>query len=99
MIKYTPRSPRIKVLRVLVKLLEKYPDEAINYVDIRGTSSCSRYYGTLTFAPGNISLEFNWDCCWKAKQVGLKTYYGMPDQTKAAQIYDYQCFEKFEVLN
>lgn len=99
LIKYTPHSPRIKVLRVLVKLLEKYPDEPISHVDVHGVSSCSRYYGTLTFGPSHTIIQFNWDCCWKAKQMGLKTYYGMPDQTKAAQMYDYQCFETFERMS
>lgn len=98
LIKYSLGSPKVKVQRVLMKLLEAFRDEQITEVDIQGSSSCSGYVGTVTFAPNQTKIFFNWDCEWKAKQEGFKTWYGAPDQIKAASQFGYQCFEKFEVI-
>ncbi|MCG8607205.1 hypothetical protein MJD09_19750 [bacterium] len=92
-------APRIKVIRVLAKLLEEYRDEPISNVHISGVSDCSSFSGILTFGPTNSKVAFNWDCSWKAEQEGLQTWYGAPDQSKAVQIYGYQCFEKFEIVD
>ncbi len=99
LIKYSPGSPKVKVQRVLMKLLESYPDEQITEVYIQGASSCSGYIGTLTFGPRQTKISFNWDCEWKAKQEGFKTWYGAPDQLKAANQFGYQCFERFTELH
>lgn len=96
LIKYSYGSPRIKILRVLMKLLEEFPDDAITNVDIQGKSSCSSFAGLLTFGPDQTKVQFNWDCSWRAKQEGLITWYGQPDQRKAALTYGYQCFEIFQ---
>ncbi len=98
LIKYSLGSPKVKVQRVLMKLLEAYRNEQISEVDIQGASSCSGYVGTLTFGPNQTKISFNWDCEWKAKQEGFETWYGAPDQIKAASQFGYQCFEKFEVI-
>ena len=92
-------APRIKIIRVLAKLLDEYPDEPIGNVEISGASSCCSFNGVLTFGPTNSKVAFNWDCSWKAEQEGLQTWYGVPDQSKAAQVYGYQCFEKFEIVD
>lgn len=94
----TTRAPRIKVVRVLMKLLESHPKEPITDVKIDGQSSCSSFSGTLVFGPSQTKIRFNWDCAWKAEQEGLKTWYGMPDQTQAATRYGYQCFQQFQRL-
>jgi len=98
LIKYSLGSPKVKVQRVLMKLLEVYPDEKITEVNIQGSSSCSEYVGTLNFGPNKTKISFNWDCEWRAKQEGFITWYGAPDQIKAASQFGYQCFEKFEVV-
>ena len=98
LIKYSLGSPKVKVQRVLMKLLEVYPDEQITEVNIHGSSSCSGYVGTLNFGPNKTKISFNWDCEWRAKQEGFITWYGAPDQIKAASQFGYQCFEKFEVV-
>ncbi len=96
LIKCAP-APRIKILRVLMKLLESFPDEPITEVTIDGRSTCSSYSGRLIFGPQQKTVRFNWDCHWKAQQEGFTTWYGAPDQSKAAMAFGYQCFEKFEV--
>ncbi len=98
LIKYSLGSPKVKVQRVLMKLLEAYRTEQISEVNIQGASSCSGYVGTLTFGPNQTKISFNWDCEWRARQEGFKTWYGAPDQIKAASQFGYQCFEKFEVI-
>ncbi len=91
-------SPGIKIIRVLMKLLEEYPDVEITDVNIQGVSSCSAFSGTLTFGPVDFKIQFNWDCSWRAEQEGYQTWFGHPDQVKAAQVFGYQCFEKFEQI-
>ncbi len=95
-IRFSSGSPPIKVLRVLMKVLEVFPDAAISGVDIQGQSTCSSYYGVVTIEPGPIRVRFNWDCSWKAQEEGMRTWYGAPDQTGAAHKFGYQCFETFE---
>ena len=99
LIQYSPRSPKVKVERVLMKLLEAYPDEQITEVNIQGSSSCSGYMGTLNFGANQTKIYFSWDCEWKAKQEGLITWYGAPDQIKTASQFGYQGFEKFDVID
>ena len=99
LIKYSSGSPRIKVIRVLTKLLEEFPKEPISDVEIQGSSSCSAYKGILTFGPNSTKVRFDWDCRWKAGQEGFKTWFGEPDQQKAALLYGYQCFREFKKLD
>lgn len=96
LIRFSDGSPRIKVQRVLMKLLEVCPDEKISSVRIVALSSCSAYQGSLVFEPGSKAIEFNWDCHWKAQQENMISWYGMPDQIGAVQKFGYQCFERFE---
>ncbi|MFQ5650987.1 MAG: hypothetical protein ACE5IY_13680 [bacterium] len=98
LIKYSP-APKIKILRVLMKLLETFSDKPIAEVTIEGTSSCSAFSGILTFGPKQTVVRFNWDCSWKAQKEGYITWYGAPDQTKAAMKFGYDCFERFEVVS
>ncbi len=90
-------APPVKVLRVITKLLVQYPDAPIEAVQVEGTSGCSDFRGTLTVRGGSAStIRFAWDCAWKADQAGYKTFWGEPDQQKAAAEFGYDCFEIFE---
>lgn len=88
--------PRVKALRVIQKLLEAEPALAIRTASVEGSSGCSDFVGTLTVNEGETRFEFAWDCRWRAEQENMTTWYGQPDQQKAAQIFGYQCFERFE---
>jgi len=94
-IAHSADSPKVKVLRVIMKLIDTYPQEKISKVNISGQSSCSGYAGKLSFEPAGVEIEFDWDCYWKAEKEGMTTWYGQPDQLKAAQKFGYQCFKKF----
>ncbi|MFQ5707090.1 MAG: hypothetical protein ACE5HO_06540 [bacterium] len=98
LIEYAAGSPSIKIMRVLIKLLEEYPEKPIDYVNIQGSSSCSAFTGVLTFGPDNMQIQFDWDCHWKAEQENLRTWYGGIDQSKAAQRFGYQCFRLFQEI-
>jgi hypothetical protein len=92
----SPGSPPVKVLRVLMKCLEMYPQMPISQVDISAKSTCSAYSGHLIIQPGGQRIEFAWDCHWKAEQEGITAWYGGPDQSRAAQEFGYQCFKYFK---
>jgi hypothetical protein len=89
-------APPVKVLRVITKLLEEFPDEPIEAVEISASSGCSDFRGTLSVRGGNVgTIRFAWDCAWKARQVGYKGFLGFPDQHRAAAEFGHDCFEVF----
>lgn len=93
-------APAVKVARVIQKLLEAQPDWAIQSVSINGQSGCSDFRGTLKVGletGEQKTIEFVWDCAWRANQEGWKSYFGDPDQQRAAREFGYQCFEVFNV--
>ncbi|MBX3730747.1 MAG: hypothetical protein KF858_16345 [Candidatus Sumerlaeia bacterium] len=94
-------APPVKVQRVLQQLLESEPSLAIDAIAVSGQSGCSDFRGELTvhLADGSSRrFRFVWDCAWKARQVGWNTFWGDPDQQKAAQTFGYRCFEVFEPI-
>jgi hypothetical protein len=93
-------APPVKVLRVITQLLTQYPGARIEAVQIEGASGCSDFRGTLTMRGGPApTIRFVWDCAWKADQLGYKTFWGEPDQQKAAAEFGFDCFEVFEPVN
>ncbi|NUP99428.1 MAG: hypothetical protein HUU35_06195 [Armatimonadetes bacterium] len=91
-------APPVKVERVLTKLLEAMPDLEIESVTIDGRSGCSNFTGHLVVQPGDVRIEFDWDCAWKARQAGYQMY-GIPDQQRAAREFGYDCFRMFEEVD
>jgi hypothetical protein len=92
------KAPRIKVLRVLKQMLATEPELDIERIRLRGESGCSDFVGVLEVetATGVRAYEFVWDCRWRAEQEGWSDYFGFPDQIRAAQELDWQCFAKWE---
>lgn len=92
-----PRSnPSVKALRVVMKLLEEFPEFPFESVEINGESGCSDYSGAAVAQPGGARFEFSWNCKWRAEQLGWTDHYGDPDQIRAARTYGYQCFERLD---
>lgn len=87
-------APLIKVQRVLTKLFEELPEHPIERVTIEARSGCSNYTGRLRVEPGGIEYEFDWDCEWKARQVGY-VLLGWANQRRAAEEFGYDCFRVF----
>ena len=91
--------PRVKVRRLLAQLLAAEPGLEIEHVVIRGSSGCSDFVGTVdvqTAAGGAHVFEFTWCCRWRAESEGYVDYFGFPDQMRAAQEFDWRCFQRWE---
>ncbi|PKO15596.1 hypothetical protein CVU37_12245 [candidate division BRC1 bacterium HGW-BRC1-1] len=96
LIKTNKSAPHVKVMRVIAKLLEAEPELQISEIELRGASSCSGFRGDLKINGGEVVIDFNWDCAWRAEQEGWRDAFGYVDQGKAARQFGYQCFEKFD---
>ena len=96
-VSFDPFSPPVKVERTLIKMLELYPELAIDRVEIRGSSGCEYFSGKLTIhaLEGERQIRFHWDCKWRAQQEGWVDYFGFPDQTRAAREFGYDCFREW----
>jgi hypothetical protein len=90
-------APRVKVLRVLTKLLHVEPVLIVDRVRIDGVSGCADYRGTVTAVTpdGERAFSFVWDCSWRAAAEGWVDRHGLPDQTRAAREFDWQCFAEW----
>lgn len=97
-IEFNEASPPIKVLRFAMKLLDMNPEIEFSSLQIEGESSCAGYVGTATAQPGDMTIEFDWDCAWKADECGWKDAFGDPNQLRAAQTFGYQCFKTFSAV-
>lgn len=93
--------PRVKVRRLLTQLLTSEPSLEIEHVVIRAQSGCSDLIGTVDVhtRSGPQHFEFVWDCRWRASREGWVDYFGMPDQMRAAQEFDWRCFQRWERRN
>ncbi|MBI1785797.1 hypothetical protein HYR69_11690 [Candidatus Sumerlaeota bacterium] len=96
LIRFSPGAPSVKVLRVVMKILEEWPDLPIESVYVQGSSGCSDFVGRAAVQPGGINFDFEWDCRWRAEQLGWMDAFGDPDQIRAARAYGYQCFRRIE---
>jgi hypothetical protein len=88
-------APRIKVERVLMQLLAAESALPITRVVVTGRSGCSDFAGEVkveTVTETRV-YEFVWDCRWRAEKEGWTDCFGLPDQTRAAQEFGWQCFQ------
>jgi hypothetical protein len=90
--------PRVKVQRLLTQLLTAEPSLEIEQVVIRGMSGCSDFVGSVDVqtTSGSHVFDFVWCCRWRAESEGYVDYYGFPDQMRAAQEFDWRCFQRWE---
>jgi hypothetical protein len=90
--------PPVKVRRVLTQLLTVEPALEIEQVVIRGMSGCSDFIGSVDVhtTSGAHVFDFVWDCRWRAESEGYLDYFGFPDQMRAAQEFDWRCFQRWE---
>jgi hypothetical protein len=83
---------------VLTQLLAVEPALEIEQVVIRGMSGCSDFVGSVDVltSSGTHVFEFTWCCRWRAESEGYRDYFGFPDQMRAAQEFDWRCFQRWE---
>jgi hypothetical protein len=92
-------SPPVKVERTLIQLLNSSPEMEIDRVEIHGTSGCEYFRGKMIVhtQDGQHTIQFHWDCKWKAQQEGWTDYFGFPDQIRAARERGFDCFRGWSV--
>lgn len=97
---FSAGSPPVKVRRTLTRVLEAYPADEIERVEINASSGCEYYRGELVVHRSDVDgpreVHFHWDCRWRAEQEGWTDYFGFPDQIRAAREYDHDCFRDWE---
>ena len=93
-------APPIKVKRLLKHILHSEPHLPIERVALQARSGCSDFVGTIDVetAHGLRTYEFAWDCRWRAIEEGWNDYFGLPDQIRAAQEFDWRCFKHWRAL-
>jgi hypothetical protein len=95
---FPPHAPAIKVERALTKLFEEFPELPIEAVEIAGHSGCEFFKGVISARAADqvLRIRFEWNCKWKAMQLGWFDYFGFPDQGRAAREFDHDCFRAWE---
>ena len=90
--------PAVKVQRLLTQLLSTEAALEIEHVVIRGESGCSDFVGSVDVSTrsGSHRFDFVWCCRWRAESEGYVDYFGLPDQARAAQEFDWRCFQRWE---
>ena len=93
-------APKIKVRRLLTHMLATEPQLRIERITLRGRSGCSDFVGTVHVETATETLAYSlvWDCRWRAEQEGWTDHFGLPDQIRAAEEYDWRCFERWEPI-
>lgn len=91
-------SPPVKVERTLTKVLQAFPELAIERVEIQAATGCEFFRGVaIVHAAGEERrVRFNWDCRWRAELQGWRDYFGFPDQARAAREFGWDCFQVWE---
>ena len=91
--------PRIKVIRLINQLLHAHPEWVVERLRIDARSGCSDFVGTATVEGGGQSrtIEFAWDCRWRAEQEGCVDAFGFPDQIRAADEFGWKCFHRWQL--
>lgn len=94
-------APKIKVRRLLAHMLSAEPDLPIERITLQGRSGCSDFVGTVQVQTpaGTHAYSFAWDCRWRAEQEGWTDCFGFPDQIRAAEEFDWRCFERWEPIS
>jgi hypothetical protein len=97
-IKLESYVPRVKVRRLIAQLLEAEPSLEIEQIVIRGRSGCSDFVGSVDVhtSTGSHVFDFTWCCRWRAETEGYIDYFGFPDQVRAAEEFDWRCFQRWE---
>jgi hypothetical protein len=98
-VRFGPGSPPVKVQRALTHLLSAHPEWEIEGVELTARSGCEYYRGDLLVETplGHRTVHFEWNCRWKAEQMGWSDAFGFPDQIRAAREFDHDCFRRWEV--
>ena len=97
-IQLTTKVPSIKVRRLLAQLLSAEPALSVSRVQIEARAGCADLVGAIDVEATEAvrRFEFVWDCRWRAEQEGWTDCFGLPDQVRAARVFDWRCFRQWE---
>lgn len=100
-IRFGPGSPPVKIERTLTKLLVEFADLPIESAEIDAESGCEYFRGEVRVRSAGLDhrVRFEWNCRWKADQLGWTDYFGFPDQTRAAREFGYDCFREWQPID
>lgn len=87
--------PPVKVQRLIAKILHEHPGLPLQSISVSGYSGCSSFEGTALLNDGEYAIAFDWNCGWRAEQMGWTDVFGFPDSARAAREFGYQCFREF----
>ena len=76
-------------------MLHAEPTLAVDRVHIDAESGCADYTGTVTVTEHNGTehvFDSEWNCEWKALELGYVDAFGLPDQIRAANEFGWRCF-------
>ena len=93
-VSFGTRDPVIKVERTITMILRDHSDLEIESVEIDAVSGCANFTGVASVrtTSDDVRIEFDWDCRWKALQLGWTDYFGFPAQARAAREFGFDCF-------
>ncbi|HKO16366.1 MAG TPA: hypothetical protein VJU87_09005 [Gemmatimonadaceae bacterium] len=92
--------PQVKIQRLLTHMLFTEPELPVERIALRGSSGCADFTGQVEVRTRSETrvYEFVWDCRWRAEQEGWRDWFGLPDQIRAAQEFDWRCFQVWRQL-
>jgi len=93
-LRFSGNPPSVKIERTLTMLLTAFPQLPVEQVEIVWNSGCEFFRGEMVIRSigEERRVAFDWDCKWKAKQLGWRDYFGFPDQIRAARELGHDCF-------
>lgn len=99
-IRFDAGCPNVKVERLLVQALQAYPDLSIDSVAVEARSGCEFFRGDLRIeADGDTrQVRFEWNCRWRAEEMGWTDAFGFADQARAAREFGHDCFREWEEI-
>jgi hypothetical protein len=100
-LEFDPRCPPVKVERTLIQMLQAFPSLPIARVAVQGSSGCEFFRGTvqITAEEQSTAVQFEWNCRWKAEEMGWVDWFGLPDQSRAAREFGHDCFRVWKVVS
>jgi hypothetical protein len=92
------RAPRVKVVRLIKHVLATLPEFELQRVSVHARSGCSDFIGTVRLESDSELrvFDFVWCCRWRAEEQGWEDAFGLPDQIRAAEEFDWRCFQHWK---
>jgi len=93
--------PYVKLVRLVTQLLDAERELEIVSMRVTADSGCSDLRGIVDVecVDGPRRFSFEWDCAWRASEMGWTDCFGFPDQMRAAREFDWRCFKSWQSVD